>query len=151
MLAEIKSYHCQEKLTTGHVHHAAVLPETLLALSNTPRPVPLQGALFLSNYNIEDFSSSVQFPNERSHASAKLDLLLLGEASEQASLPLLLKSCETFWIVSKHLLTLAQKTHNSIPPINTCVDSCRADTCTCSAIPFLPVGHFPMTSAVTLS
>ena len=65
MLAGIKSYHCQEKLTTGHVHHAAVLPETLLALSNTPRPVPLQGALFLSNYNIEDFSSSVQFPNER--------------------------------------------------------------------------------------
>lgn len=77
-----------------------------------------------------------------SHASAKLGLLLLGEASEQASLPLPLKSCEVFWMVSKHLPTLAQKTHNSIPPINTSVDSCRADTCLCSAFPFLPIESF---------
>ena len=47
------------------MHHAAVLPEALLALSKTPRPVPLQATLFLSNYNIEDFSTSVQFPNDR--------------------------------------------------------------------------------------
>ena len=77
-----------------------------------------------------------------SHASAKLGLLLLGEASEQASLPLPPKSCEVFWMVSKHLPTLAQKTHNSIPPINTSVDSCRADTCLCSAFPFLPIESF---------
>jgi hypothetical protein len=47
------------------MHHAAVLPEILLALSNTPRPLPLQGTLFLSNYNIEDFSSSVQFSDDK--------------------------------------------------------------------------------------
>ena len=47
MIAGTKAYHCREELTTGHVHHGAVLPEILLALSNTPRPVPLQRTLFL--------------------------------------------------------------------------------------------------------
>ena len=86
-----------------------------------------------------------------SHASAKLDLLLLGEASEQASLPLPPKSCEVFWIVSKHLPTFVNKTHNSIMPINTSVDSWCAGMCPCSTIPFLPIESFPMTSGVTLS
>ena len=86
MLAGIKSYHCQEKLTTGHVHHAAVLPETLLALSNTPRPVPLQGALFLSNYNIEDFSSSVQFPKDLMHLQSLICFCWERHQSKQACL-----------------------------------------------------------------
>jgi hypothetical protein len=54
----------KKSLSQG-MHHAAVLPEVLLALSNTPRPVPLQATFLLSNYNIEDFSLSAQFPNDR--------------------------------------------------------------------------------------
>ncbi len=124
MIAEIKSYHCQEKLTTGHVHHAAVLPEILLALSNTPRPVPLHGTLFLSNYHIVDFSSSVQFPNDRISCICKAWFASVGRGIT-ASKP-----------------AFATK--------DTSVDSCRADMCPCSAIPFLPIERFPMTSVVTL-